>query len=383
MGRENKEGRTHDDFYSLTTMSLLDWLTGPPDVKRLKAKRRVSGLVRALNYRKPSLRIRGKTIGTGAGIRASAAWALGEICDTKAAEPLIALLEDDRDEALVQHSVTWALGQLRYRRAVDYIIPLLTEADEGLRMVAAEALGKIGDTEGIKHVTSLLRDPSYTVRWYVAWVLGEAGNPCAVTPLLACFAEEPSKGWLPYENAEPETKNSVFKYVSSALGKIRDLDAVEPLIAHLKSDELGVRRGAARALGELRDKRAVEPLLPLLNDSRWSVRLATAEALGKIADTHAVAPLARVLNDENEEVRKAAEHAIRTLTGGGPRERKRQEAGVSPMIRHQTQLPKQRIGRVRGLPRLTIPGVRVLWCLGILCFWIAMYLFYYYVLRHW
>jgi len=301
-------------------MSLLGWLTGQPDVKRLKAKRNVSGLINALNYRKP-LRSKGQIISTGVGVCASAAWALGEIGDPQSVDPLIALLKADYDEALIRHNVAWALGQLRDRRGIEYLIPLLAEADESLRMVAAEALGKIGDTEGIERVIPLLKDESYTVRWYVAWVLGETGNPCAVGSLLTCFAEEPNRGWLLYEHAEPEPLNGVFKHISLALGKIGDARAMEPIITHLKSNELGARRSAARALGELRDKRAVEPLMSLLHDSSWSVRLAATEALRKIGDTHAIDSITGLLNDAKEEVRQAAAHAFQALTGHEPKDR--------------------------------------------------------------
>lgn len=294
-------------------MSLPGWLTGLPNIKRLKAKRNVSGLIKALNYRRP-FRSNGQVVSTGVGVRASAARALGEIGDPQAVNPLIALLTADSDEALIRHNVAWALGQLRDRRGIEYLIPLLAEADEHLRMVAAESLGKIGDPEGVEHIIPLLEDENYTVRWYVAWILGETGNPCALGPLLACFAEEPNRGWLLYENAEPEPLNGVFKHTSMALGKIGDARAVEPLMAHLKSNELGARRSAARALGELRDERAVEPLISLLNDSSWSVRLAAAEALGKIGDTRAVDPITGLLNDAKEEVRQTATHAFEVLT---------------------------------------------------------------------
>jgi len=186
-------------------LSLLEWLSHVPDVKRLKAKRNVSGLVRALDYRKP-LYSNGQVISTGVGVRAAAARALGEIGDTKAIDPIIALLKSDYGEGLIRHNVAWSLGQLHDPRGIEYLVPLLVEEDERLRMVAAEALGKIGG-EGVGHIIPLLKDESYAVRWYVAWVLGETGNLCAVKPLLACFFEEPNRGWLLYENAEPEPLN--------------------------------------------------------------------------------------------------------------------------------------------------------------------------------
>ncbi|UCF55770.1 MAG: HEAT repeat domain-containing protein, partial [Deltaproteobacteria bacterium] len=48
------------------------------------------------------------------------------------------------------------------------------------------------------------------------------------------------------------------------LGKIKDRQAVEPLIATLKDKEWKVRRAAIGSLGGMRDSRAVEPLIAIL-----------------------------------------------------------------------------------------------------------------------
>jgi HEAT repeat protein len=50
-------------------------LLGPPDVDKLKAKRGVKGLIKALSYRKRN------------SVREGAAKALGQLGDTRAVEP--------------------------------------------------------------------------------------------------------------------------------------------------------------------------------------------------------------------------------------------------------------------------------------------------------
>jgi|WetSurMetagenome_2_1015567.scaffolds.fasta_scaffold644508_2 hypothetical protein len=55
-------------------------LFGPPDVAKMKAKRDVLGLIKALRYQKD------------AGVRQAAARALGELGDPRAIEPLVAQL---------------------------------------------------------------------------------------------------------------------------------------------------------------------------------------------------------------------------------------------------------------------------------------------------
>ena len=66
-------------------------LFGPPNIEKMKVKRNVKGLIKALGYQKDKL------------IRQHAAEALGFIGDTHAIEPLIATLKDNdrwvRDEA--------------------------------------------------------------------------------------------------------------------------------------------------------------------------------------------------------------------------------------------------------------------------------------------
>lgn len=86
---------------------------GPPNVEKMKRKRNIKGLIKALGYEKE---IR---------IRRDAAEALGEIGDPRALEPLIAALRDK---------------------------------DKSLTLVAAEALGQIGDPRAIEPLISIFKD---------------------------------------------------------------------------------------------------------------------------------------------------------------------------------------------------------------------------------
>ena len=56
-------------------------------------------------------------------VRASAVWALGEIEDTRATEPLIPMLKDP--SPVVQVTAAEALGQIEDKRAVQALLPLL------------------------------------------------------------------------------------------------------------------------------------------------------------------------------------------------------------------------------------------------------------------
>jgi len=60
----------------------------------------------------------------------------------------------------------------------------------------------------------------------------------------------------------------------------------------------GVRWCAAEALGEIKDVRAVEPLIAALRDPNAYVRWCAADALGKIGDARALPELERVARED-------------------------------------------------------------------------------------
>ena len=88
---------------------------------------------------------------------------------------------------------------------VDILIQRLKDKNEGVRRMAAVALGEIKDTRAVEPLIAALKDNDRSVRWNAA----------------------------------------------GALGKISDTRAVEPLIAALKDDDIGVRREAAGALEKI------------------------------------------------------------------------------------------------------------------------------------
>jgi HEAT repeat protein len=82
-------------------MSFLQGLFGPPKIKKLKHKKDIKGLIKALEYKKDPT------------VRAGAAEALGQIGDSCAVEPLIAALKDnDRD---VRRVMAEALDTLKWQ----------------------------------------------------------------------------------------------------------------------------------------------------------------------------------------------------------------------------------------------------------------------------
>lgn len=101
---------------------------------------------------------------------------------------------------------------------------------------------------------------------------------------------------------------------ATALGKIGDRRAVDPLIAAL-DDQGRVKEVVVQALGEIGDPRAADPLITVLDDRDWEVKSTAAKALGKIGEDRAIQPLIMILREQNEIVRWNAVEALETITG--------------------------------------------------------------------
>lgn len=83
-----------------------------------------------------------------------------------------------------------------------------------------------------------------------------------------------------------------------SLGKIGDMEAVEPLTAALKEDKWVIRRSAVSALGRFRNTEVNDTLISVLKeDGNPFVRAEAAKSLGMIGDKSAVTVLKKALKD--------------------------------------------------------------------------------------
>jgi HEAT repeat protein len=274
-------------------------LFGAPNVEKLKAKRNIQGLIKALGYLKDTA------------VRTDAAKALGEIGDAQAVASLVAVLEDKN--LTLRTAAIKALGQIGGSQAVKLLIIALGDSSRDVCSAAGEALVTIG-APAVEMLIAALKDGD--MRWAVIRVLeamdwqpgqdesgaaywaakeewsrcGEIGAP-AIEPLIAAL----------------DGYRGGPRGVTEALGKI-GAPAVEPVAAALKDGDPDLRRAAAKALGEI-GAPAFEPLAVALKDSDSRVRQAAAKALGKMG-TPAVEPLTAALGDKGKGVRSAAARAL-------------------------------------------------------------------------
>jgi len=266
-----------------------------PNVERLREKKDVKGLIKALRHED---------------VRKEAAEALVNIGEP-AVEPLIQALKDEYSD--VREEAARALGRIGDKRAVEPLIQALKDNIDVQRR-AAWALRKIGEP-AVEPLIQALKDEDWYVRWRAAWALDEMGwEPGDDTEKVYYLIAKQEWSELP-ELGEPAVEpliqalkdeySDVRESAAEALAKIGE-PAVEPLIQALKKYiNSDVRMRAARALGKIGDKRAVEPLIQALKDEDWHVQEEAAEALGEIGDKRAVEPLIQALKDEDVEYVRA------------------------------------------------------------------------------
>ena len=276
----------------------------------------------------------------------AAAETLGKLGDVRAIAPLIEKLNDRSSTvrraaaaALERIDSSWR-GSEAARMAVPALLRRLSDDDESVRWVAAEALGELGDARAVAPLIDRLNDDDY-VRGVASVALSKLGDARAVAPLIDRLAD-----------CDP----TVRLVAAEALGKFGDAQAVAPLIdrlvdnvgmygttvreaataaleridpswreseaaraavpallQRLNDDEYEIREVAAEALCELRDTRAVVPLIDRLKDNYHSIREVAAKALGALGDARAVAPLITALADGNSILGKAAMAALERI----------------------------------------------------------------------
>jgi len=178
-------------------------LFGPPDIEKMKQKRNIRGLVKALKH-------------FNADIRCEAAKALRTIGDVRAVDPLIAALQDK--SAYVRCDAAGALGAIGDARAVEPLSAGLQDTETAsplhtcLCAEAAKALGAIGDARAVNLLIAALQDKDVFIRKQAAEALGKIGDMHAMQPLIAALGNESKSDY----NASESIKKAISKLGKAA-----------------------------------------------------------------------------------------------------------------------------------------------------------------------
>lgn len=229
-----------------------------------------------------------------------------------AAVPLVAALKNM--ELFTREGAGKQLARLG-RPAAEALIASLSDPEDTARVAAAHALKgfvkELNDPEIrallLEPVKSALLDSNSFVHNNAIGILELLKDVSAIEPLLAA-ASNPASG----------NRSGAVKALHTMIPQLTDAGKRERVLIVLikslqdKDSEYFLRKEAAEALGDFGDPEAVKPLIAALGDAEDAVCWAAAEALGKLGDRRAVEPLIAALANGSEtlqiEVARALGH---------------------------------------------------------------------------
>ena len=170
---------------------------------------------------------------------------LAALHDPKATPPLLSALQEKPEPGIVS-----ALGVLGDPQAVPLLVPILKDDDVFLRGEAVTALGRIKDRRAVNPLINMLSDPAFqigqgndifeesgvspmNIRMVAAIALGNIGDQTSVEPLLMALG----CGAMPDHEC-----------VAKALGMLKDRRAVPGLIEVLPQCTGNARHAVSKAL---------------------------------------------------------------------------------------------------------------------------------------
>jgi len=289
-------------------------LFGPPNVEKLKSKKDIKGLIKAMQYDK------------NISIPFSARRALIDLADPASFPPLMDLLNQNLDPDL-RSNVIDCLGGLKVAEVVPYFISILEELDiSTMHGHVIDALGDIGDPRAIDILAKIYidRDKYYTEKAMnalkaIGGQKAEQAIESAISIKKKKIEEKELKSIIPQLMSRSffDQKRAYEKIQSLAEAGTIDISkqVIDPLISMLNNKD--TRENAARYLAKFGDMKAIPPLLALLNNKDSDARIAAADALGELGDQRATAPLIKLSLEKDEHIRMAAAEALGKIGGPG------------------------------------------------------------------
>ncbi len=104
----------------------------------------------------------------------------------------------------------------------------------------------------------------------------------------------------------------IRQFVAYLLGQVGDPRALDALIGALYDDHVGVRGAAANALGQMRDAAAIPHLLPLVGDDNRQLAVWAAFALTRLGEDY-FHVLINALRSDDVNVRRSGVLALEQL----------------------------------------------------------------------
>lgn len=219
---------------------------------------------------------------------------LGEIDDPRAVSTIIALLEDDDYEDLLETGYR-VLAQLNTDSSRAFLLSQLKTGGNLARRRAAQAISRLAvfktttqdlPLEVLTQLSHALGDPDPAVRLYVARALGQTRNPLVVAPLILLLND-------------PD--NDVRNEIASMLGKMRSKEVTDHLHSLLGESKNKHKRPLVHVLGEIAAPGSCEILMALLDSEDPDLLYEVIWALGEIGLPNPIIKLTDILeNNQND-----------------------------------------------------------------------------------
>lgn len=242
-----------------------------------------------------------------ASVRSRAALGAGRIGDARAVEPLVSLLQTDKDER-VRAAAAFALGETEAGAASESLLRIIERKtaasvaeSASVRARAVEALGKIAaalpkaeETRAKEIGRALLVALEFEARPQPPQRVA-ATREVALLGLTAVLRARPEGAGRVVALFLDSTDARLRADAANTLTRLRAKNANEQLRKLLATDaDAVVRANAARALGAAEDKAAFDLLLErAANDKDERVRVSAIRSLGTLKDARAAEPLVK------------------------------------------------------------------------------------------
>ena len=270
---------SHDSSSDPFLQPLFDWIESVPDTREAHVENiyKLNDVVRNLiSYGEAAVEplIKYLLPSEKPWTRWAALWALREIGDPRAREPIWKMLQDSHKGDQIDLDALRALGKLKDERIFEIAVDLVRHPNSFGRSTALYALGDLGDLRAVKIIVPLLIDPNREIQDSAINALHILKDQRAVTPLpefsaMAALDEREqvtnALGSIGAVEAIPYLKNildniytdtsiptgkigHVLNDALDALALIDDPSAVEIVKAAKYHINENVRRHARRAL---------------------------------------------------------------------------------------------------------------------------------------
>jgi HEAT repeat protein len=194
---------------------------------------------------------------------------------------------------------------------VQHLIQQLAHGDSGIRAHAAYTLGQRREQAASSALIQLLQDSDWNVVGWAAYALGEIGDPQAVEPLIQLLTRLQVAGSAVealvklHDERAVEPLIAFFRRthipsVATVLGNWGDKRAVDALIAAMGHPDPHVRFYSVRALGKLGDRRAL-PILQRAVEADTVPIMDTQSLRGKSVSDVAAKAMKRIEEKQGDE----------------------------------------------------------------------------------